>query len=179
MSNRLKAAGIAQDQIIQATSVYAQAIQRLNKELVAAEKQIAQAGGGMQRFQQGMIQAGYAVDDLQYGFKGIANNIQPLLMALGLGGGLAGIISIVVTGVVQLQQHWDSLMSAFGMGRVKTQAEEMDELAKATSRTVEQTAKLGEYQKSSRKPHRPSKADSPSRDRTSSHSGGRDQRGRW
>lgn len=147
LSNRLKAAGIAQDQIIQATSVYAQAIQRLNKELVAAEKQIAQAGGGMQRFQQGMIQAGYAVDDLQYGFKGIANNIQPLLMALGLGGGLAGIISIVVTGVVQLQQHWDSLMSAFGMGRVKTQAEEMDELAKATSRTVEQTAKLGEYQK--------------------------------
>ena len=65
LSNRLKAAGIAQDQIIQATSVYAQAIQRLNKELVAAEKQIAQAGGGMQRVQQGRIQAGYAVDDGQ------------------------------------------------------------------------------------------------------------------
>lgn len=144
---RLQAMGATQDQVMQYTSGLARSVQNLNQQLQAAQSQVASAGGGMQRLQQGMIQAGYAVDDLQYGFKGIANNIQPLLMGLGIGGGLAGIISIVITGVVQLQQHWDGLMSAFGMGKVKTQAEEMDELAKATTRTVEQTAKLNEYQK--------------------------------
>jgi len=143
----MKSANASQAQIIQAQTVYAQSIANLTQQLKAAEKQVSEAGGKFAAMSQGLVQLGYAADDAQYGMKGLANNIQPLLMSLGLGAGLAGIIGIVVTATVVLTEKWDRLMSAMGMGRAKTQAEEMDELAKATERTVEQTARLEDYQR--------------------------------
>lgn len=146
LTARLKQLGATQDQVLKAQAVYAQSIANLNQQLAAANKQVSDAGGKFQNLSNGLVQLGYAVDDAQYGMKGLANNIQPLLMSLGLGGGLAGIIGIVVTATVVLTDKWDKLMGLMGMGKVRTQAEEMEELAKATERTLEQEVKLEEYQ---------------------------------
>lgn len=147
LAARLRAINTPQAQVISATAVYAQNIALLNKEIAATQKQIAEAGGRMQGMANGLVQLGYAVDDAQYGMKGLANNIQPLLMAFGVGAGLAGIIGIVVTATTVLTDKWGKLMDAMGMGKVKTQAEEMKALADQVERTVEQQRKLDEYER--------------------------------
>jgi hypothetical protein len=55
---------------------------------------------------------------------------------------LAPVISIAAIAAYQLYEHWDQLATLFGQGRVKTQAEEMDELSKKTSKTADETARL-------------------------------------
>ena len=38
-------------------------------------------------------------DDAQYGLKGVVNNLSPLLMSLGVGAGLAGVVTIAAAGI--------------------------------------------------------------------------------
>jgi hypothetical protein len=95
---------------------------------------------------QAMMQAGYAVDDLQYGFKGIANNIQPILQSIPALASIAPVISIVAIAAYQLYEHFDDLAGLFGQGRTKSQAEEMEELGKKTAKTAEETLKLAKYE---------------------------------
>ena len=59
-------------------------------------------------FGQSALSAAYFVDDLQYGVKGILNNIPQLTMALGAGTGLAGVLSIAAVGfsVLSDQMGW-------------------------------------------------------------------------
>ena len=111
-----------------------------------AERAITKAGGSSKNAGQAMTQLGYAVDDIQSGFRGISNNIQPLLQSLGASGGLAAAFSIAAIAANQLYTHWDDLMRAFGMGTVKTQAEQMEELGKKTAKTAEETQKLLKFQ---------------------------------
>lgn len=66
-----------------------------------AQAQALQTAKGMQQVQKGaqnsganMLQLSYFVDDLQYGFRGIANNLPGLVQGLGGSMGLAGAISI-------------------------------------------------------------------------------------
>lgn len=116
----------------------------------AAKKQNASASNdataGSQRLGQGLMQLGFALDDVQYGMKGLSNNIPGLLTSFGTGAGLAGVISIVAIGAYQLYSHWDQLMGLMGMGKVKSQADEMEELAKKTEKTADETARLLKYQ---------------------------------
>lgn len=44
---------------------------------------------------QALMQIGYAADDIQYGFRGIVNNVPMLVQSLGLGMGVAGAIQLV------------------------------------------------------------------------------------
>lgn len=50
---------------------------------------------------------GQAIDDLQYGVRGVLNNIPQLVMAFGGGAGLAGAISIAAVGLSQLSGLFD------------------------------------------------------------------------
>ncbi len=78
----------------------AEIMQRLKAKRVAEEaaQSTAKVGVAMQGARKDIggaaMQAAYFFDDMQYGLKGVVNNIPQLAMALGLGGGLAGIISI-------------------------------------------------------------------------------------
>ncbi len=54
-------------------------------------------GGGM-----AMMQLAQAVDDVQYGMRGVLNNIPGLLTSLGAGAGLAGVVTMAAIGVFQL-----------------------------------------------------------------------------
>lgn len=97
--------------------------------------------GGGSRGAQALYQLGAAVDDLQYGFRGILNNIPQIVMAFG-SAGLAGAVSIAVTAVYQLYSHWDDLMEIMGKGRVLSEAEAMKKLADQTSRSATEQERL-------------------------------------
>ena len=69
---------------------------------------------GMQQVQQernmpgpqGILQLGRCIDDLQYGFRGIANNIPQIALGLGFGAGVAGAAAVAATAVSQLVNHY-------------------------------------------------------------------------
>ena len=55
-------------------------------------------------------QLSYAIDDIQYGFNAIVNNIPQIVLALGGGMGIAGAVGIAAVAVNQLMKHWTELI---------------------------------------------------------------------
>lgn len=82
---------------------------------------------------------GQGLDDLQYvgsmGLRPIINNLMQLSAPLG----------IAAIGINLLYTNWSSIATLFGSGSTKTEAERMDDLAKATNKTVQETRDLLEY----------------------------------
>jgi len=101
-------------------AAYERQIKRTTESLSANQLEHArlqtalkQANASVKGWNQALVQVGYTVDDLQYGFKGIANNIQPVLMSIpGVGAWAAG-IAIASTATYQLYTHWESLANTF------------------------------------------------------------------
>ena len=54
---------------------------------------------GQKRSRQAMTQVAYAMDDMQYGFQGVQNNIQAMAVSMGAGGPLIIGITAVVAGI--------------------------------------------------------------------------------
>jgi hypothetical protein len=103
--------------------------------------QVGTAGGGAA---QALFQLGAAVDDAQYGFRGVANNIPMIVMALG-GAGLAGAVSIAVTAIYQLHTHSDMLKEKFlGIApAVNTAADALRRYADQAKNAEKATERLG------------------------------------
>lgn len=89
-----------------------------------------------------LLEFSRAAEDAQFGIAGVVNNIPGLVQSLGGSTGVVGVASLAAIGIAQLVKNWDSLASAFGQGHVKTQAEELKELAEATSLTADQAERL-------------------------------------
>ena len=101
------------------------------KMLVAAEK-IQKANSSLRELKtssgmsaQGVLQLGYAIDDLQYGLSAIVNNIPQVAVGLGLGAGIAGAVGIAAVAVSQLVSHWDQLSSVLEANWSGKTAEEL------------------------------------------------------
>ena len=77
----------------------------LNQQLNNVGAASGQAAGSRGINGQGLLAVAYAVDDLQYGMRGIMNNIPMLAQALGLGAGLAGAAGIAAVAIGQLTQR--------------------------------------------------------------------------
>lgn len=147
LAQQAAATGQSQSAFFAAAEVHAQRIQGLNGKIAETQKQLQSAGVGASRAGQAMQQLGYVVDDVQYGFKGIANNVAPLLTSLGAGAGLAGTVAIVSIGMTQLYEHMDDIQRLMGMGETETEAQRMKKLEEATSRTADETARLNKYKR--------------------------------
>lgn len=98
------------------------------------------ASGSTKNFGFALMQLGSIVDDAQYGFQGVVNNIGPLVMGLSGGNmGMAAAAQIAAVAVAQLVRHWDDLKSAMGTNdHIKTAADEMKRLGDETQRTADQ-----------------------------------------
>ena len=115
-----------------------------------ATKSYDQMAGGMAR---AGMQAGFMLDDVQYGVSGIINNISPLTQSLATAAGasqvmamgIASGVQIAAVAVYQLYVHWNQFEDALGMGKVRTEAEEMEELGKKTKRTADETERLNKF----------------------------------
>ncbi len=62
---------------------------------------------------QGLLALSQAVDDVQYGFRAIVNNIPQIVTMMGGGAGIAGAVGIIAVAINQLINHWDELDKAF------------------------------------------------------------------
>jgi hypothetical protein len=107
---------------------------------------------------QNLLTLAYAVDDLQYGMRGIMNNIPGVMQALGLGAGMAGVAGIAGVAIGQLvEKHpewfkWsDKVSSKLKELADNIKAEEeaitlqkkaIDELGKSNSTRIEDIIKL-------------------------------------
>jgi hypothetical protein len=105
------------------------------------------AGAGARNLGMMMMQLGYIADDVQYGFMGIVNNVAPLVMSMTGSAGIAAAAQVVTVGIYQLTQHWDQFLDAIGVGVIRTEAEEMEKLGKATSRTADEQERLNKYKR--------------------------------
>lgn len=81
-----------------------QKIDSLNKSTEQLDKDSKQATRSVKNMGQGALQAAYFFDDLQYGIRGIMNNIPGLVMGFGGGAGLAGAISIATLAGAKLYE---------------------------------------------------------------------------
>ncbi len=111
----------------------------------ATKGRAAYGGFGM-----AMMQFGYILDDVQYGFRAIANNMGPFAASIAGGFGasaahanmFAGGVQIASSAVYMLYNHWDQLEHAMGRPTLKTASQEMEELAKKTEKTADETDRL-------------------------------------
>lgn len=79
-------------------------IQELEKRLRSASAGSQKATRSIKNMGQGVLQATYFFDDLQYGIRGIMNNIPGLVMGFGGGAGLAGAMSLAVLAGAKLYE---------------------------------------------------------------------------
>lgn len=71
------------------------AVRNMGKAAEAAAGKGGQGG-------QGMLLLGQAVEDMQYGLRGVMNNIPGLVMSFGLGAGAAGVLQVGLVAVSQI-----------------------------------------------------------------------------
>jgi hypothetical protein len=88
-------------------------------------------------FGMGVLYASQAVEDLQYGFRAIVNNIPQIVLGFGGTAGLAGVVSLTAVGINVLSQHMGDLWRQFGGNPVPKATESLhgmeDELRAVTT----------------------------------------------
>ncbi len=90
------------------------------------------AGKDSAKFGQNMLQAAYAADDLQYGLRGIVNNVPMLAQAFGLSAGWAGGIAILAVALNQLLP----LLTSAGDGMANLKETSSDVLTNAANAAI-------------------------------------------
>lgn len=109
----------------------------LNKALDETKQAADQAsgkGGGKGFNAGGLLDVAYALDDLQYGIKGVVNNIPRLAQVLGAGAGLAGAATIAAVAINQLTQRHPEWFE--WSEKVKTKLGELTDAIKAEEAAV-------------------------------------------
>lgn len=85
-----------------------QKIDSLNKSTDQLDKDSQRATKSIKNMGQGMLQVAYFMDDVQYGIKGLLNNIPGLVIGFGGGAGLAGALSLATLAGAKLYEWLSS-----------------------------------------------------------------------
>lgn len=125
LERRISALTRAQEREAQAAEKVARSSNQLDRNSQQATRSVKNMG-------QGLLQVAYFMDDVQYGIKGILNNIPGLVIGFGGGAGLAGAMSLAVLAGAKLYE-W--------MGNTEAKSKE---LAKAIEQQNEAIAKSQE-----------------------------------
>ncbi len=144
LNTQLTKGTINQQQFTAAATPMAQKIGAANAQL--HELHVASGSAG-----RGLSQLSYAVDDIQYGFNAIVNNIPQIVMGLGGSAGIAGAVGIAAVAINQLIKHWADLTAAMQAAweggsaeRLKVLAERAEEAAKAFEKLAKAPTKFEE-----------------------------------
>jgi len=102
--------------------------------------------GSKDRTGQNLLTLAYAVDDLQYGLRGVMNNIPGVVQALGLGAGFAGVAGVAAVAVGQLVERHPEWFewSEKVRDKLKELVDVLEDEAEAVKKQKEQVEKLGE-----------------------------------
>lgn len=107
----------------------------LNQSTQQLDKGSQQATRSVKNMGQGALQAAYFFDDLQYGIRGIMNNIPGLVMGFGGGAGLAGAISIAVLAGAKLYE-WMGKTEDKSADLAKKMKEQSKEIAESYRKSL-------------------------------------------
>lgn len=113
-----------------------QQIDALNKSTEQLDKDSKQATRSVKNMGQGALQAAYFFDDLQYGIRGIMNNIPGLVIGFGGGAGLAGAMSLAVLAGAKLYEWMGKTedKSAYLAKKMKEHSKEIAESSRQAIR---------------------------------------------
>lgn len=112
-----------------------QQIDALNKSTQQLDKGSQQATRSVKNMGQGVLQAAYFFDDLQYGIKGILNNIPGLVIGFGGGAGLAGAMSLAVLAGAKLYE-WMGKTEDKSADLAKKMKEHSKEIAESSRQAI-------------------------------------------
>lgn len=104
LERRIDALTKAQERQAQAAEKVALTEKKVAQSSNQLDRNSQQATRSVKNMGQGMLQVAYFMDDVQYGIKGILNNIPGLVMGFGGGAGLAGAVSIAVLAGAKLYE---------------------------------------------------------------------------
>lgn len=127
-----------------------QKIDSLNKSTDQLDKGSQKATKSIKNMGQGMLQVAYFVDDVQYGIKGILNNIPGLVIGFGGGAGLAGALSLATLAGAKLYE-WLSDSADKTDDLAKKMKEQSKEAAEAYRQSIRESYQaLQEFNKEER-----------------------------
>lgn len=126
LERRIAALTKAQERQAQAAEKVAQSSNQLDRNSQKATRSVKNMG-------QGALQAAYFFDDLQYGIRGIMNNIPGLVMGFGGGAGLAGAVSIAVLAGAKLYE-W--------MGNTEAKSKELAKALEQQNEAIRESQKI-------------------------------------
>ncbi|PND05027.1 hypothetical protein [Akkermansia muciniphila] len=112
-----------------------QQIDVLNKSTEQLDKGSQQATRSVKNMGQGLLQVAYFMDDVQYGIKGILNNIPGLVIGFGGGAGLAGAMSLAVLAGAKLYE-WMGKTEDKSADLAKKMKEHSKEIAEASRQAI-------------------------------------------
>ncbi len=140
----MKAQGMTTAQIATAMAPLGQQISRAAVEFKGLETASGKAGYGL-------LNLGYAIDDVQYGFSSIVNNIPQIAMAIGgpHAMAIAGAAGVAAVAVNQLIKHWGDMATALEAnwsGKSIEQLEKIKETAEAAAKALEKIPEFTEAQ---------------------------------
>lgn len=107
-----------------------QQIDSLNTSTEQLDKGSQNATRSIKHMGQGMLQVAYFMDDVQYGIKGILNNIPGLVIGFGGGAGLAGALSLATLAGAKLYE-WMSDTEAKSKELTKAIEQQNEAIAKS------------------------------------------------
>lgn len=113
-----------------------QKIDSLNKSTDQLDKDSQRATKSIKNMGQGMLQVAYFMDDVQYGIKGILNNIPGLVIGFGGGAGLAGALSLATLAGAKLYE-WLSSTEEKSVDLTKKLEEEREAFKKLKEEVAE------------------------------------------
>jgi hypothetical protein len=98
---------------------------------------LEEVGKGGRSAAMGFLELSRAIEDAQYGFSAIVNNIPQIALGLGLGAGVAGAASIAAVAVAQLVRHFDDLKDSMESGWLGVPADELARIRKNAEEAAE------------------------------------------
>jgi hypothetical protein len=90
----------------------------------------------------GLLAIGNAVDDMQYGFRSVVNNIPQVVYMMGGSGGLAGGAAIAAVAINQLVQHWGQLMDSMQGAWLNVPADHLERIRIRADKAADAFGKL-------------------------------------
>lgn len=126
LERRIAALTKVQERQAQSAEKVAQSSNQLDRNSQQATRSVKNMG-------QGMLQVAYFMDDVQYGIKGILNNIPGLVMGFGGGAGLAGAVSIAVLAGAKLYE-W--------MGNTEAKSKELAKALEQQNEAIKESQEI-------------------------------------
>jgi hypothetical protein len=102
------------DRLIQTKQALVAKSAELRASLGRTDAATKKADESAKQLARGLVQLGYIVDDVRYGFGAVVNNIGPLVQAFGGSAGLAGGAQIAAVALYELYTHWDKVKAELG-----------------------------------------------------------------